>query len=130
MSGLLRGVGAVLVILAGSISAWAAESTMLLANLDSLPLPSQPEASSRPPRTALARAYAVDGTSFYFEGRRVRVEGFDPRQPELATELARQKLQLALDAGEIELQPVGDDESGVKVARVLVQGRNVLDLLR
>lgn len=125
----MRNSGAALAVVFAACGGLAhAQSTAptLLANLDSLPLPTFPRLEADPPRSSSVRAYAVDGGSFYLEGQRVRVDGFDPAP----TELARQRLQLALDGGEIEIDAIGEDDSGALIARVSVQGRDLLELLR
>lgn len=85
-----------------------------------------PVREARPP---VARAYAVDGSTFYHKGQRVRVAGLRRTGARANDGLARQQLQAVLDSGEITLEPKGTDEAGRPVALVRVGGRNVVDLL-
>lgn len=84
---------------------------------------------SRPAR-GMARAYAMDGASFYQGGRKIRVQGLDARDPGMTSEHATQRLQRALDAGTVIVEPVEVDGSGHTIAVVRVNGRNVADAVR
>jgi len=74
------------------------------------------------------RAYAVDGQSFYLNGERIRVRGAPVVGPD-GSELAKQRLQKALDAGEVTLTEKTVDEDGSSVAIVYVDGQDVADRL-
>lgn len=78
----------------------------------------------------VARAYAMDGATFYQSGRKIRVQGLDAREPGMSSEHATQRLQRALDAGSVSVEPVEVDGSGHTVAVVRVNGRNVADAVR
>jgi guanyl-specific ribonuclease Sa len=75
--------------------------------------PAQPPAAviQRPARGA-ARAYAMDGATFYQGGRKIRVQGLDVREPGMTSEHATQRLQRALDGGSLSVEPVETDGSG------------------
>ncbi|WP_374500853.1 hypothetical protein [Zoogloea sp.] len=87
----------------------------------------QPQARSG---RGVARAYAMDGATFYQSGRKIRVQGLDARDPGMSSEHATQRLQRALDAGSVTVEPVEVDGSGHTVAVVRVNGRNVADAVR
>lgn len=76
-----------------------------------------------------ARAYAADARSFYHNGRKVRIVGLREGWP-AGNELAKQRLQKALDSGELNVTPQGVDESGDVLANVRVGGRDITELLR
>ena len=78
----------------------------------------------------MARAYAMDGATFYQSGRKYRVQGLDARDPGMSSEHATQRLQRALDAGNLVVEPVEVDGSGHTVAVVRVNGRNVADTVK
>lgn len=80
------------------------------------------------PRSIPARAYAADGQSFYLNGEKIHVRGVPLVGPE-GSELAKQRLQKALDAGEITLSEQARDEHGDTSAVVRVNGRDIADLL-
>jgi hypothetical protein len=80
------------------------------------------------PRTIPSRAYAADGQSFYLNGEKIRVRGAPSAGPE-GSELAKQRLQKALDSGEVTLVERALDERGNATAVVRVNGRDVADLL-
>lgn len=84
---------------------------------------SQPESRAR---SAPDRAYAVDGTSFFHQGRKFRVQGLE----NLPGDVATQRLQMALDSGAMTLEPVSVDDAGVTTAIVRVGGQNLADKLR
>jgi len=90
-------------------------------------VPAQPQARSG---RGVARAYAMDGATFYQSGRKIRVQGLDAREPGMSSEHATQRLQRALDAGSVSVEPVEVDGSGHTVAVVRVNGRNVADAVR
>lgn len=78
----------------------------------------------------VARAYAMDGATFYQNGRKIRVQGLDARDPGMTSEHATQRLQKALDAGSVTVEPVEVDSAGHTLAVVRVNGRNVVDAVR
>lgn len=80
------------------------------------------------PRAVPARAYAADGQSFYLNGEKIRVRGAPIGGPE-GSELAKQRLQKALDSGEVTLADKSVDDSGNTIASVRVSGRDITDLL-
>ncbi|WP_018606190.1 hypothetical protein [Uliginosibacterium gangwonense] len=77
-------------------------------------------------RTVPERAYAVDGETFFFQGRKFRVSGLSGVD---SSEMAKQRLQKVLDAGAVAVEPVGSEDGGVSTAVVRVGGRNVVDLI-
>ncbi len=92
-----------------------------------LAVPAQPQARSG---RGVARAYAMDGATFYQSGRKIRVQGLDARDPGMSSEHATQRLQRALDAGSVTVEPMEVDASGHTVAVVRVNGRNVAEAVR
>jgi len=72
----------------------------------------------------------MDGATFYQSGRKYRVQGLDARDPGMSSEHATQRLQRALDAGNLVVEPVEVDGSGHTVAVVRVNGRNVADTVK
>jgi len=99
-----------------------------------MPPPLAPAAVPAQPQTrsgrGVARAYAMDGATFYQSGRKIRVQGLDARDPGMSSEHATQRLQRALDAGSVTVEPVEVDGSGHTVAVVRVNGRNVAEAVR
>ncbi|MBP8133162.1 hypothetical protein ETQ85_00540 [Zoogloea oleivorans] len=93
------------------------------------PLAIQAPPSARPGR-GLARAYAMDGATFYQSGRKIRVQGLDVKEPGMTSEHATQRLQRALDSGNLTVEPVEADSAGHTLAVVRVNGRNVADSVR
>ncbi len=93
-----------------------------------MPAVQQPQ-SARPGR-GLARAYAMDGATFYQSGRKIRVQGLDVKEPGMTSEHATQRLQRALDSGNLTVEPVEVDGAGHTLAVVRVNGRNVADTVR
>lgn len=77
-------------------------------------------------RNVPERAYAVDGETFFFQGRKFRVSGLSGGD---SSEMAKQRLQKALDAGGVAVEPVGSEEAGVSTAVVRVGGRNIVDMI-
>lgn len=80
------------------------------------------------PKNVPQRAYAADAQSFYLNGERIRVRGAPFIAPD-GTELAKERLQKALDGGEIALSERSIDADGNVEAIVRVDGRDVADLL-
>ncbi|MCB1960267.1 MAG: hypothetical protein KDE68_07055 [Rhodocyclaceae bacterium] len=93
------------------------------AGADGLPLApvrGEPKPAERAAPAPPVRAYAIDGLRFYYAGRQFVVDGLEVAQP--GSELAKQRLQLMLDAGELSVAPVGDVEGELVPARVFVDG--------
>jgi hypothetical protein len=86
----------------------------------------QPELKAR---TIPDRAYAVDGYTFFHQGRKYRVVGINEELVPAGSDLAKQRLQLALDSGAISVEPESVDDSGIMHAVVKVGGKNVADVL-
>ena len=80
-------------------------------------------------RTSPDRAYAVDGYTFFHQGRKYRVIGINEALIPAGSDLAKQRLQLALDSGAISVEPETVDESGTMRALVRVGGKNLADVL-
>ena len=85
--------------------------------------------ATRPSR-GVSRAYAMDGATFYQNGRKFRVQGLDVNEPGMTSEHATQRLQRALDSGNLTVDAVESDGAGHTVAVVRVNGRNVADTVR
>ncbi|MCB1909421.1 MAG: hypothetical protein KDH15_18815 [Rhodocyclaceae bacterium] len=126
----LRLIAATIAWLSWALPCTAGAPQIQLARLQALPLPSmaaQLATTARAPE--LTRAYAIDAVSFYFDGIRVVAD-------ELAggavarDDMARQRLQAALDAGEVTFDGRLDAASGALRARVWVDGRPLAELLR
>ena len=82
-------------------------------------------------RSAPIRAYAVDGTTFFHNGRKFRIEGLDPDTgAELTHASAAQRLQQILDSGTVTTEALGPDDSGAMRAIVRVDGRDVAELMK
>lgn len=77
-------------------------------------------------RTVPERAYAVDGRTFFFQGRKYRAAGLTGID---GSEMAKQRLQRALDVGGLSVEPLSVDEAGVSTANVRVNGRSLQELL-
>ncbi|MEC5387929.1 hypothetical protein VVD49_19505 [Uliginosibacterium sp. H3] len=80
-------------------------------------------------RTIPDRAYAVDGYTFFHQGRKYRVLGIDENVVPAGSDLAKQRLQMALDSGTINVEPETVDENGTMRALVRVGGKNLADVL-
>lgn len=82
-------------------------------------------------RSAPIRAYAVDGGTFFHNGRKYKVDGLgDAAGAGLTHDHAAHRLQQILDSGHVSLEPIGADDTGAMRALVKVDGRNVAELLR
>ena len=92
-------------------------------------MPRMPE-SSGDDRTLSARAYAMDGATFYQAGKRIRVKGIDADGSEVSSEHAKQRLQRLLDSGRLQVEPVAADSAGNTLSVVTVNGRNVAEMVR
>ncbi len=73
-------------------------------------------------RTAPERAYAVDGETFFYQGKKYRVDGLPGSN---AGEMGMQRLQKALDAGTVSVEALGAGSDGVTRARVRIDGRDL-----
>jgi hypothetical protein len=80
-------------------------------------------------RTVPDRAYAVDGETFFHQGRKYRLQGIPAGALAVGGEHAKQKLQMMLDSGNLSVEPMGVDASGVATAVVRINGRDVVDTL-
>lgn len=83
----------------------------------------------RPPKPPAQRHYAVDGSTFYADGVRVRAAGLDSLDMNSASGMAKQRLQQLLDSGRVSIEPLGSDGGDVTVARVRVDGRELSELI-
>ncbi|MDP5239767.1 hypothetical protein Q9Q94_09505 [Uliginosibacterium sp. 31-16] len=77
-------------------------------------------------RSAPDRAYAVDGETFFFQGRKYRVAGLEGADN---SDMATQRLQKALESGSLSIDPQSTDDAGVSSALVRINGRNLADQL-
>jgi hypothetical protein len=78
-------------------------------------------------RTAPDRAYAVDGETFFYLGRKYRVAGLNGAG---SNDMAKQRLQKALDSGSLTIEQTNTDDAGVATANVSINGHDVMDQLR
>lgn len=74
------------------------------------------------------RMYAADGDTFYFNGRKYRVEGVPG--PLAKQEMTKQRLQQLLDSGDVSIEPRAIDDGGMTSAVIRVAGRDVAEALR
>ena len=77
-------------------------------------------------RTVPDRAYAVDGATFFYLGRKYRVAGLHAD----SSDMAKQRLQKALESGSLMVDPISTDEAGVSMATVRVNGRELIEQMR
>ncbi|KAF7600542.1 MAG: hypothetical protein CGU28_02550 [Candidatus Dactylopiibacterium carminicum] len=73
-------------------------------------------------KPAPERAYAVDGETFFYQGRKYRVEGLKASGN---GDMGLQRLQRALDAGNLNLDALDTGTDGVTRARVKIDGRDL-----
>lgn len=78
-------------------------------------------------RSAPDRAYAVDGESFFYQGRRYRIAGMEGAD---GSDMAKQRLQQSLESGSLMIDPHSTDENGVSTATVRINGRDIASQLR
>lgn len=83
----------------------------------------------RPPKPPAQRHYAVDGSTFYADGVRVRAAGLEALDVPGASGIAKQRLQQMLDSGRVSIEPIGSDGGDVTLARVRVDGRDLSELI-
>ena len=74
------------------------------------------------------RMYAADGDTFYFNGRKYRVEGVPAALAK--QEFTKQRLQQMLDSGEVSIEPRAIDDAGLTTAVIRVAGRDVSESLK
>ena len=74
------------------------------------------------------RMYAADGDTFYFNGRKYRVEGVPG--PLAKQEMTKQRLQQLLDSGDVSIEPRAIDDGGMTSAVIRVAGRDVAEALK
>jgi len=79
-------------------------------------------------RVAPERAYAVDGETFFFQGRKYRVAGLSAGS--VGGDMAKQRLQKELENGSLMIDPLSTDDNGVSTATVRINGRDIADALR
>lgn len=72
-------------------------------------------------RSVPDRAYAVDGNTFFHQGKKYRIAGLESSPGDLA----RQRLQMALDKGKLRIEQLETDEMGVTSAHVYAGDRNL-----
>lgn len=72
------------------------------------------------------RAYAVDGQTFFYHGRKYRVAGIKSSDN---SDMAKQRLQRSLESGSLMVDPLKTDDSGVSTATVRVNGRDIAEQL-
>lgn len=75
-------------------------------------------------RTVPDRAYAVDGQTFFYQGRKYRVAGLKGNDN---SDMAKQRLQRSLESGSLSVSPLRTDEAGVATATVRVNGRDIAE---
>lgn len=93
-----------------------------------LPVAIEEEAhAARPAKLVPLRAYALDGCSFYQNGQLIRIQGL----PETVGtgEHAKQRLQQALDSGQVTVLPVSGAENSQMFAVVRVNGRDLAEAM-
>ncbi len=76
-------------------------------------------------RSAPDRAYAVDGDTFFYQGRKYKVAGLQGD----SSDMAKQRLQKQLESGSLMIDPLSTDSSGTSTATVRINGRNIADRL-
>lgn len=86
-----------------------------------------PIAPTRPAKPIMNRMYALDGDTFYHNGKKIRVRGLEAAHD---SDLAKQRLQRALDSGEVAIEPIGTRDSGEIEAAVRINGRDLTEMLR
>lgn len=112
-----------------SLASPAQELAKRIGSVRTRPVPSMAIPAFRPPKPIANRHYAVDGVSFYANGRHVKVEGLDEVVDHAGSGVAKQRLQQALDSGEVSIEPVGVDGAGTTLARVRINGREVREMV-
>lgn len=82
----------------------------------------------RPPKAPAQRHYAVDGSTFYADGVRVRAAGLELLESSAVSSMGKQKLQQLLDSGRVSIEPLGAKDGDVTLARVRIDGQDVSEL--
>jgi len=82
----------------------------------------------RPPKAPAQRHYAVDGSTFYADGVRVRAAGLEALETTTASSIGKQKLQQLLDSGRVSIEPLDMDDGDVTLARVKIDGKDLSEL--
>jgi hypothetical protein len=82
----------------------------------------------RPPKAPAQRHYAVDGSTFYADGVRVRAAGLELLESSAVSSMGKQKLQQLLDSGRVSIEPLGTKDGDVTLARVRIDGQDVSEL--
>ncbi|MDP2869353.1 hypothetical protein [Methyloversatilis sp.] len=82
----------------------------------------------RPPKAPAQRHYAVDGSTFYADGVRVRAAGLEALETTTASSIGKQKLQQLLDSGRVSIEPLDMDDGEVTLARVRIDGKDLSEL--
>jgi hypothetical protein len=82
----------------------------------------------RPPKAPAQRHYAVDGSTFYADGVRVRAAGLEMLESSAVSSIGKQKLQQLLDSGRVSIEPLGTKDGDVTLARVRIDGQDVSEL--
>lgn len=77
-------------------------------------------------RSVPHHAYAVDGQTFFYQGKKYRVAGITGTG---GSDMDKQRLQKALDGGDLKIESIQTDEAGQTTAEVTVDGKNLLDQL-
>lgn len=106
----------------------SSESVVLRSPIAGDALESKPEPESATKlRAAPERAYAVDGESFFYQGRKYRVAGLEAVE---ISDMARQRLQRQLESGPLEIVPLENGEDGLSIAQVRIKGSDLATLLK
>jgi len=114
---LIRCLAAVALIVSGHVLAAGPAEDPALSTVRLAP-PTEREAPP-PPK----RPYAINGESFYYDGRKIIIDGRELPRPD--SELSKQRLQRLLDSGEVSYAPVGEPEGDVVRARVSIDGESL-----
>jgi endonuclease YncB( thermonuclease family) len=83
----------------------------------------------RPPKAPAQRHYAVDGSTFYADGVRIKAAGLEALEMSTASSIGKHKLQQLLDSGRVSIEPLDFDDGDVTLARVRIDGRDLSELV-
>lgn len=73
----------------------------------------------------------IDGDTFYYSGKKYRISGIDtPEKGQYNFENAKNRLETLLSSGAVEVKEVARDIYGRTVAKVLVNGEDVAEILK
>jgi len=75
-------------------------------------------------RSAPYHAYAVDGRTFFYQGKKYRVAGISGTG---GSDMDKQRLQKALDGGQLKIESIHTDAAGQTSANVTVDGKSLLE---